>query len=275
MFVCFDCGNGFGRHEDFLRHSCDADVSSFENNFNINDKEVTLAEKESYQEGEVTKDNNQKEGGYIKCPLKCRKLFQKDQFLIPIALKEHVIKSHKSEENSELFQKIVSQAPSLTLNCEVCGKLFTDYSSLTTHFNQTHSEKVEMVPCQMCDNVKCQSDHWECNKCGKRFNTHRARKSHMERFHSQKRNRHRREKRQLTPENLILRRSGLDLTRIIESTIKEAPIEINDIEDEISEVSQVSDDTMEDGEIVSWESSENPTQSYHNEQWWQVIPDQS
>ena len=268
MFVCFDCGNGFQKHDEFLEHSCNADVSSFENNFYINNKEVTLVEKENYQREDVTiipKNNEHKDGGYIKCPLKCRKLFQKDQFLVPIALKEHVIKSHKSEENSELFQKIVSQAPSITLNCEVCRKLFSDYSSLTTHFNETHSEKVEMVPCQKCDKVKCQSDHLECNRCGKQFNTYKARKSHMERFHSQRRNRHKRKERHSFTENLTLINSGLGLI----STIQETQNDMNNA----SEVTQVSDDTTEEGELVFCKGQENQTQEYGG-QYLYVIPEQ-
>ena len=269
MFVCFDCGNGFGRHDEFLEHSCDADVSIFENNFDINDKEVTLIEKESYQQREdvtvTPKNNKHKEGGYIKCPLKCRKLFQKDQFMVPIALKEHVIKSHKSEENSELFQRIVNQAPSITLNCEVCGKLFTDYSSLMTHFNETHSKKVEMVPCQKCDKVKCQSDHLECKICGKQFNTHTSRKSHMERFHSQRRNRHKRKEMLSITENWTLSNCGLGLI----STIQETQNDMNNA----SEVTQVSDGTTEEGELVFWKGQENQIQAYGG-QYLYVIPEQ-
>ena len=66
---------------------------------------------------------NKQQGGYIKCPMKCKKLFPKDQFMVPVALRDHVIKRHKNEEHSELFQNIVNQAPS-ELKCDICGKVF-------------------------------------------------------------------------------------------------------------------------------------------------------
>ena len=139
MFVCFDCGDGFKTNETFLKHSCDAEVSSFETNFVPKEENISAqVDIESYQR-ENTTVNDQK-GGYIKCPMNCKKLFPKDQFMVPIALGEHVMRSHKNEENSELFQKIVNQTPS-TLNCEICGTSFTTYSNLKSHFKNIHSER--------------------------------------------------------------------------------------------------------------------------------------
>ena len=124
MFVCFNCGDGFKTYDCFLKHSCDAEASSFEINFKKEEENISDQVKiESYQR-ENTTVNNQL-GGYIKCPfLKCKNLYPKDEFMVPIALREHIVKSHKNEEDSELFQKIVNQTPS-TLNCEICGKSFS------------------------------------------------------------------------------------------------------------------------------------------------------
>ena len=150
MFVCFDCGDGFKTNNHFLGHSCDVGVSSFETNFAIVKKEniSDQGKIKSTQKENATVNNQQ--GGYIKCPMKCKKLFSKDQFMVPIALRDHVIKRHKNEEHSELFQKIVNQAPS-ELKCDICGKLFGSLGVLKQHYKRTHSEE-KMVSCPKCKN---------------------------------------------------------------------------------------------------------------------------
>ena len=182
MFVCFDCGDGFKTNETFLKHSCDAEVSSFETNFVNKEQNISAqVEIESYQRENATV--NDQKGGYIKCPMNCKKLFPKDQFLVPIALGEHVMKSHKNEENSELYQKIVnqnqsnettdlsfvSQTPS-TLNCEICGTSFTRFSSLKNHLKNIHYEGPPTLNCDMC---------------GKSFTSNSSLNSHLRNIHSE------------------------------------------------------------------------------------------
>ena len=41
MFVCFNCGDGFKTYDCFLKHSCDAEASSFEINFKKEEENIS------------------------------------------------------------------------------------------------------------------------------------------------------------------------------------------------------------------------------------------
>ena len=186
MFVCFDCGDAFQSQDIFSNHSCD---SIDETTIIIKEADIKRHNETKRVQRQTAKNisNSKVKGessGNIKCPLKCPKLFPKDQFMVKQAIRSHLIYSrlHKGEKKSDLIQ-ILKEFPSL--NCEICGTLLNSYANLKAHFKNVHTE-VKMVPCPKCKAsdklykecylkdhlLKCHSDLVECNECGNQFNSY-------------------------------------------------------------------------------------------------------